>query len=110
MGWRYEDGVLGRLLIPSPLLPLLPYQISYMESTSGGRSWVGEFFTDQSPIKASVDADKNTIWRVSLTFGVYFPNDYSPPPPSLFVTYSLQVAAELREKKIRIDVYLAAHN
>ncbi|VDN99850.1 unnamed protein product [Rodentolepis nana] len=65
VGWRYEDGVLGRLLIPSPLLPLLSYQVSYMESNSGGRSWMGEFFTDQTPIKASVDADKNTIWRLT---------------------------------------------
>nr|CDS27718.1 ubiquitin conjugation factor e4 a [Hymenolepis microstoma] len=65
VGWRYEDGLLGRLLIPSPLLPLLSYQVSYMESNSGGRSWVGEFFTDQTPIKASVDSDKNTIWRLT---------------------------------------------
>ncbi|KAM7533931.1 hypothetical protein Aperf_G00000111955 [Anoplocephala perfoliata] len=64
-GWRYEDGLLGRLLIPSPLLPLLPYQISYMEATFGAHSWAGEFFTEQIPSRASVDADKNTIWRLT---------------------------------------------
>lgn len=64
----YEDGLLGRLLIASPLLPLQSIQTSLFESNTGGNTWAGEFFTDQVPIKPSVDADKSTIWQVVPNF------------------------------------------
>ncbi|KAL5103001.1 Ubiquitin conjugation factor E4 A [Taenia crassiceps] len=64
-GWRYEDGLLGRLLIASPLLPLQSIQTSLLESSTGGNTWAGEFFNDQVPIKPSVDADKSTIWQLT---------------------------------------------
>ncbi|VDD80177.1 unnamed protein product [Mesocestoides corti] len=64
-GWKYEEGILGRFLISSPLLPLQSIQTSLLECNTGGNSWAGEFFTDQIPIKPSVDADKSTIWRLT---------------------------------------------
>ncbi len=66
VGWKFEEGLLGRLLLGSPLRPLQSIQASLLEVNSGGNSWVGEFFSESFPTKPSVDSDKSAIWRVSM--------------------------------------------
>lgn len=76
-GWQYEDGLLGRLMLGSPLRPLKTMQASFLEAAAASSgisssSWRGEFFTDELLTKPLVDADRLNIWRVRFVYPILF--------------------------------------
>nr|VZI25217.1 unnamed protein product [Spirometra erinaceieuropaei] len=67
-GSDFEDGLFGRLLVPSHLCPLQSMEDSILAiqgPNSASNSWAGEFFVDAVPIKAAIEADQRNIWQIT---------------------------------------------
>ncbi|KAF6775832.1 hypothetical protein AHF37_04406 [Paragonimus kellicotti] len=63
-GYEYEDGFLGRLLVPSHLhVPRFPEATVFVQP--GQQSSLGEFFTDEVPLKPVIEAEQRTIWQLT---------------------------------------------
>ncbi|KAF5403087.1 Ubiquitin conjugation factor E4 A [Paragonimus heterotremus] len=63
-GFEYEAGLLGRLLVPSHLhVPRLPEATAFVQR--GQQSSLGEFFTDEVPLKPMIEAEQRTIWQLT---------------------------------------------
>ncbi|KAA3676208.1 ubiquitin conjugation factor E4 A [Paragonimus westermani] len=63
-GFEYESGFLGRLLAPSHLhVPQFPEAPVFAQR--GQQSSLGEFFTDDVPLKPVVEAEQRTIWQLT---------------------------------------------
>ncbi|VDM01258.1 unnamed protein product [Schistocephalus solidus] len=66
-GSDFEDGLFGRLLVPSHLCPLQSMEDSLLAiqgPNSASNSWAGEFFVESVPIKPAIEADQRNIWQV----------------------------------------------
>uniref|UniRef100_A0A0X3Q132 RING-type E3 ubiquitin transferase n=4 Tax=Schistocephalus solidus TaxID=70667 RepID=A0A0X3Q132_SCHSO len=67
-GSDFEDGLFGRLLVPSHLCPLQSMEDSLLAiqgPNSASNSWAGEFFVESVPIKPAIEADQRNIWQIT---------------------------------------------
>ncbi|KAG5449961.1 Ubiquitin conjugation factor E4 A, partial [Clonorchis sinensis] len=64
LGFEFECGILGRLFVPSHLrTPQSPQMALLAHRTQ--QTPVGEFFTDEVPLKPVVEADQRNIWQLT---------------------------------------------
>ncbi|CAH8596328.1 unnamed protein product [Dicrocoelium dendriticum] len=63
-GFEFEAGVLGRLLVPSHLqMPQSP-ETTFLTQRSH-QNVLGEFFTEEVPLRPVIEADQRTIWQLT---------------------------------------------
>ncbi|TPP55714.1 Ubiquitin conjugation factor E4 A [Fasciola gigantica] len=63
-GQEFEAGILGRFLVPSHLHTTQPPEMVFLTNQNRNAD-VGEFFTDEVPLKQVVEAEQRTIWQLT---------------------------------------------
>ncbi|CAH8545764.1 unnamed protein product [Schistosoma turkestanicum] len=58
---EFEGGILGRLLVPSHLHSPQPAETIFLASQAP----IGEFFTEEVPLKTVVESEQRTIWQLT---------------------------------------------
>lgn len=57
---EFEGGLLGRLLVPSHLHSPQAAETIFLTNQAP----IGEFFTEEVPLKSVVESEQRTIWQV----------------------------------------------
>lgn len=63
-GLEFEAGILGRLLVPSHLQMPQSAETAFLPQRSH-QNVLGEFFTEEVPLRPVIEADQRTIWQLT---------------------------------------------